>query len=62
MIYGATYKAQFNVDDVAWVCLECAHMYGGKQPMDHLATYHEGVCDVCDRIKTVTEPRDFVWR
>ncbi len=62
MIYGATYKAQLNVDNVEWICVECAHMYGGKQSMDNVATYHEGVCDVCDKIKAVTEPRNFVWR
>ncbi len=62
MIYGSKYKTELDLDNVAWICTECAHIYGGKQPMDHLATYHEELCSVCDKTKSVTQPRDFVWR
>jgi hypothetical protein len=62
MIYSPTYKARLNPDDVEWICMKCAQMYGGKQPMNHLATYHEGICGVCDKKTPVTEPKDFVWR
>ena len=40
-----------------WVCSDCGDLYGRK-PMG-TATFHEGTCEVCGEIKSVTEPRDF---
>jgi hypothetical protein len=40
-----------------WVCSDCGDLYG-RRPMG-TATFHEGTCEVCGEIKSVTEPRDF---
>jgi hypothetical protein len=45
-----------NVD---FCCHDCAIKAGGRMPTGHIATYHDGVCDVCGVLKTVTEPRDY---
>ena len=51
-----------------WCCAECAVKQLGEEdrPLMRvvIATFHEDTCDVCGKIKTVTEPRDFhypVW-
>ena len=61
MVYGTTPNNKLDLNTINWICVECAHLHDGKQDMNHLATFHEGICDVCDNIKAVTEPRDFVW-
>lgn len=43
----------------AFVCTECAEAAGGKMPANHAATWHNGECGICHKIKPVTEPRDF---
>jgi hypothetical protein len=43
----------------AFVCTECAEKAGGKMPKNHIATWHDGKCDICHKLKPVTEPRDF---
>lgn len=43
----------------AFVCTVCAEAAGGKMPPNHVATWHEGECEICHEIKPVTEPRDF---
>lgn len=41
-----------------WVCFKCGiNASNGKSFT--VSTYHEGKCDVCGKIKSVTEPRDF---
>ncbi len=43
----------------AWVCPPCAYDNGGTWVDGHVATFHNGICDVCGELKGVTEPRDF---
>jgi hypothetical protein len=46
-----------------WICRKCANDIKPnwestvKEP--YVATYHDGICDVCGNKKSVTEPRDF---
>lgn len=40
-----------------WVCGDCGDKYGQKRC--GLATWHTGTCGVCQKKRTVTEPRDF---
>jgi hypothetical protein len=40
-----------------WICMPCGQKYGKKEC--GTATWHVGSCDVCDAIRSVTEPRDF---
>lgn len=44
----------------AWVCHECGMKARGR-PISkwHVATFHEGKCGACGKIKDVTEPRDY---
>ncbi len=42
-----------------WICAECAHRECNGMPEGHIATFHNGVCDLCGERKHVTEPRDY---
>lgn len=44
---------------ICWICSECAKSKGGYWPEGHVGTFHDGKCDVCEREKLVTEPRDY---
>ncbi len=41
--------------------LTCLHKYGHppEKLCSTVSTFHEGICDVCEQKKQVTEPRDF---
>ena len=41
-----------------WICRPCGEKHGRRKP-GQATTWHEGRCDVCGEIATVTEPRDF---
>lgn len=41
------------------ICADCATAAEAKMPNWHVATFHPDVCDVCNRWKSVTEPRDY---
>jgi len=43
----------------SWVCRECAASYGGRCKRGAVATFHPDICDVCNKWKVVTEPRDY---
>ena len=51
-----------------WCCSDCGNRYGQRIPTGvHIASYHNGLCEVCGVWKAVTEPRDFgylkrTWR
>lgn len=40
-----------------WVCAGCGEKYG-NHPLG-LATWHRGICGICNSDAMVTEPRDF---
>jgi len=40
-----------------WVCGDCGNKYG-KWSVGS-STWHEGICEVCNKEKPVTSPRDY---
>jgi hypothetical protein len=42
-----------------WICAPCGQAHGRGMPAGHIATWHEGICDICRRSASVTEPRDY---
>lgn len=43
-----------------WICQDCGSKASeGKQY--EISCWHEGICDICGKIKSVTEPRDFYY-
>jgi hypothetical protein len=49
-----------------WVCDPCGVRWGSwwvtgeyVGPKPHVATFHEGLCDVCGSTNSVTEARDY---
>lgn len=44
-----------------WVCFKCGHDAAKAQGkyVSELSTIHEGRCEVCNKIRAVTQPRDF---
>jgi len=48
---------RLNEDYIDWVCYECGIKYCNKEP--GVATWHLDVCDICHRIRSVTELRDY---
>lgn len=46
---------------IVWICTKCAYENGGVWEDDHVATFHDGECQVCHKVKAVTEPKDFKW-
>lgn len=41
-----------------WTCHECGVKHGRKKAPG-VASWHYGKCDVCEKNKEVTEPRDY---
>lgn len=46
-------------DYPSWICSDCAKLVSCHSTYSILATFHEGICDVCLKEKSVTEPRDY---
>jgi len=40
-----------------WICNDCGSKHGRRLP--DIATWHQGKCDLCQQVASVTEPRDF---
>ena len=59
--YAANYDAIFRKSPPYpdWICFPCGQAYGRGGPDGHIATWHEGTCDICGQSASVTEPRDF---
>jgi hypothetical protein len=57
--YRANYDAIFSPPYPAWICHPCGQAFGRGMPAGHIATWHEGICDICRRSASVTEPRDY---
>jgi len=45
---------------IHWVCSDCGLQASNGQSFS-VSTYHEGRCDICKKIKSVTEYRDFYY-
>ena len=59
--YAANYDAIFRKTPPYpdWICAPCGQAHGRGMPAGHIATWHEGICDICRRSASVTEPRDY---
>ena len=42
-----------------WICAPCGQAHGRGMPAGHSATWHQGICDICRRSASVSEPRDY---
>jgi hypothetical protein len=42
------------------VCQECGSK-ASKRGQKSISCWHEGKCDICEKEKSVTEPRDFFY-
>ena len=52
------YKDWLN--DIQYLCHQCADDIGWKWPDGHCATAHEGICDVCGEKKCLTCENDWL--
>jgi hypothetical protein len=63
--YRANYEAIFRPRSKYppwypdWICRPCGETHGRGMPKGHVATWHEGFCNICGKPASVTEPRDF---
>ena len=48
-----------TTDYPSWVCSECGRRFGNRPAQGMIATWHPGICGICNEEKSVTEPRDF---
>lgn len=46
-----------NENYITWICCECGDKYGNHKA--GVCTWHPGICDVCNKMRSVTELRDF---
>lgn len=44
------------------ICVGCAGLLGGKMLESRQATWHVGECACCGEKKSVTQPRNYIWR
>lgn len=44
-----------------YICSDCAEAKNGKWPEGHLATWHEGDCDICGEKKGLASVRDWIF-
>ena len=54
-------KKKVNLDDLTYLCAECAENLGGKWPEGHCATFHSAVCPVCNKEKGLANVGDWNW-
>lgn len=62
-----THETLTTTEQPTWCCKACGEEFGRwyltgtyQGPLQHVATWHTGTCDVCLRHEIeVTEPRDF---
>ena len=50
-----------KLDDVCYLCDECARRNGGKWPKGHAATMHIGKCDICKNERSLANVGDWDW-
>jgi len=50
-----------NLDDVGYLCGECAEKLGGKWPEGHCATFHVDMCEICGEQKSLANVGDWNW-
>lgn len=45
--------------NIYFICAECAEEVGGVWPKDHVATMHEGKCDMCGVLTGLASVADY---
>lgn len=58
---GDKTSSEISLDEVDYLCKDCALDHGGSWPKGHIATAHEGKCAVCSEVKTLTNVGDWNW-
>lgn len=48
-------------EGVGYICCDCVWRLGGLWPKGHVATWHEGECDVCHERKSLANIGDWDW-
>lgn len=45
----------------SYICADCGekHCNGLSKLITYASTFHEGVCDMCGKISSLTQPRDY---
>ena len=44
-----------------YICHKCADECGGVWPEGHCATFHTGICGICQKEKSLANVRDWNW-
>jgi len=52
---------EVDLDDISYLCAECAEELGGVWPKDHCATFHVAECNVCGEEKSLANVGDWDW-
>lgn len=47
--------------NAGYICSMCARKYGGRWPKGHCATVHEGPCDICGKVRSLSCVNDWLW-
>lgn len=50
-----------KIFDYRYICNDCAIDSGATWPKHHAATFHEGKCDICAKIKSLSNVGDWDW-
>ena len=50
-----------KLNDITYICSECAETLGGEWPKHHVATFHQGECEVCGEDKGLSNVGDWNW-
>lgn len=48
-----------TADYPSWICHTCGMKYGRNPMSERISTFHQGECELCGVIDSVTEPRDY---
>jgi len=50
-----------KLKNVHYLCFQCARKLGGTWPDGHVATQHEGACNVCGELLGLCNVGDYDW-
>jgi hypothetical protein len=49
------------LDNINYICADCAKVLGGTWPKGHCATQHTGICKLCKQEKGLCNVGDWNW-
>ncbi len=50
-----------DIQDVGYLCSDCAREVGGRWPENHQATFHKGKCGMCGEEKSICNIRNWIF-